>query len=341
MVYAHHVKIENSGMHIKELCRLREISPYGIWNPLMIPSFSSRGFDNLKEIFTILTSYISEVCLVSAYDIDHCFLNLSDIYVADLLFVDSGGYETKQSEEIYEDDNGYNVPKSWSSQRHLNVLQALEPLSEIVVISYDEKENGPTQDQVKCAKELFEQFPDYASDFLLKPELKQKFIIPELIKPYLQTLSEFSILGVTEKELGPNLWKRCHNLIEIRSILTACGNEIPIHVFGCLDPPTCILYLMCGANIFDGLPWLKFAFRNGIGTYMAQICILDHRINIPDEEITIMYQVKNLKMLIDLQVSMGHFAKTLDVEAFQNYEEWLPKIKNILNQVGLESEGVL
>ena len=35
----------------------------------------------------------------------------------------------------------------------------------------------------------------------------------------------------------------------------------PIHIFGCSDPKSIILLVLSGADIFDGLGWIKHAFN--------------------------------------------------------------------------------
>ena len=43
--------------------------------------------------------------------------------------------------------------------------------------------------------------------------------------------------------------------------------ETPIHVFGSLDTVTTPMYFLAGADIFDGLTWLRFAFHGGYTVY--------------------------------------------------------------------------
>ena len=53
------------------------------------------------------------------------------------------------------------------------------------------------------------------------------------------------------------------NIAQIRRALDGVGLDTPLHVFGSLDTVTTPMYFMAGADIFDGLTWLRFAFYNG------------------------------------------------------------------------------
>jgi hypothetical protein len=43
---------------------------------------------------------------------------------------------------------------------------------------------------------------------------------------------------------------------------------IPIHIFGSLDTVTTPLYYFAGADIFDGLSWLRFVYHDGNTAYI-------------------------------------------------------------------------
>ena len=84
-------------------------------------------------------------------------------------------------------------------------------------------------------------------------------------------LSHFSIIGFTEKELGPSLLKRMTAIARVRRALKEVNLDLPIHVFGSLDTISTPLYFLAGADIFDGLTWLRYAFRDGVRIPMMSI----------------------------------------------------------------------
>src|SRR5437762_14241497 len=63
-----------------------------IETPLLIPSFSSKGFPEVKQLIDVMAQYITESTLVSAYDIHHGFIKRHYSF-CDVIFLDSGGYE--------------------------------------------------------------------------------------------------------------------------------------------------------------------------------------------------------------------------------------------------------
>ena len=40
-----------------------------------------------------------------------------------------------------------------------------------------------------------------------------------------------------------------------------------MHIFGSLDPVCTPLYFLAGADIFDGLSWIRFSYRDDIAVY--------------------------------------------------------------------------
>ncbi|MDW3181367.1 hypothetical protein [Roseobacter sp.] len=67
----------------------------------------------------------------------------------------------------------------------------------------------------------------------------------------------------TEKEIGASTKDRLTFLAAFRDLLDEAGMETAIHVFGGLDPLMTPLYFLAGADVFDGLSWLGYAFKMG------------------------------------------------------------------------------
>lgn len=243
-------------MKISKICKSRQISIIDASTPLIIPSFSSRGFPDVKSIYEMTKDYISDISLISAYDIHYKLQNV-DIYASNIIFIDSGGYETKlikaflNSDDVYALRDNYNI-FNWCRELHQIVLDGLQPLSQLVLISYDDSENyESTLTQIEIAKSFFQKYPNYASNFLCKPErLESPLINFDDLFEHAHHLASFSILGITEKELGASILERCCNLLKIRSILNEQGIQIPIHVLGCLDPILIISYFFLRSRHF-------------------------------------------------------------------------------------------
>ena len=133
-----------------------------------------------------------------------------------------------------------------------------------MIVNYDYQEET-IETQIKKAIDFFDKYKEYSCNFLFKPTKgKFSFDFDEWVK-HISKYSHFDIIGFTEKELGVSILERCMNIIRIRYALIEEELDIPIHIFGCLDPLSIIIYFSCGADIFDGLSWLRYNFDNDSG----------------------------------------------------------------------------
>ena len=82
-------------MKLKEICKIRAIKYDYIKTPMLVPSFSSKGFMEINNIHSMLNKYITNSKLVSAYDLYYKNILSEDIYGSEIVFLDSGGYESK------------------------------------------------------------------------------------------------------------------------------------------------------------------------------------------------------------------------------------------------------
>jgi hypothetical protein len=138
-----------------------------------------------------------------------------------------------------------------------------------VLISYDHpNERLTVRRQIERAKRMARGRADVLREILLKPETKgQTLLNIGSVVSNVRALSEFDVIGVTEKEIGNSILSRMENIAKLRMALDKVGLETPIHIFGSLDTITTPMYFLAGADIFDGLTWLRFAFHNGYTMY--------------------------------------------------------------------------
>ncbi|MBV6627295.1 MAG: hypothetical protein KI793_30875 [Rivularia sp. (in: Bacteria)] len=323
-------------MKITEICSSRQISVIDVSTPLIIPSFSSRGFPEVRNIYELTKDYISDISLISAYDIYYELKNV-DIYESNIIFIDSGGYETKPIKSSVNSDDGYALRDNyniqlWSKESHKNVVDNLQDLSQLVLISYDDLNNyESTLNQIEIAKYFFQQYPNYASNFLYKPEtLESQIINIESLLAHAHHLTSFSILGITEKELGSSILERCRNIFKIRSTLNEQNIQIPIHILGCLDPFLMISYFLCGADIFDGLAWLRYAFVEGLTLYPSTAALMQAHWNYTDKELNQLYSINNLQSLSSLSHAMHRFCDTKLIREFSAWNKIMPQVFKLL-----------
>ncbi len=239
--------------------------------PMLLPSVSSRTNLDIKKILEIMSGFVMGPILTSAYDFYHHpkskEFNLS---FTDLIFLDSGGYECNKEQDI--SDIGMYKPESkkWNKDLYSEVIDKWSIDIPTVLISYDHpSERKPLDQQINDANILFKHKSNFLKELLIKPETKTQLRIkPEKIINNIDSFDSFDIVGFTDKELGYSILQRMTNLSKIRKAMDECGIIKPIHIFGSLDPVTTPLYFVAGADIFDGLSWLRFIFDNGQAYYI-------------------------------------------------------------------------
>ncbi|OME46850.1 hypothetical protein BSK59_28820 [Paenibacillus odorifer] len=314
--------------------KTRCIKKYESSTPILIPSFSSKGFPQVQELHNYLKPKLTAASLVSTYDLHYGYLLNDDIYESDILFVDSGGYERNQEHDISDIYNCLYFPRAWNESLYEQQLKKLKPVTDIVIVNFDYAEFTPLEEQITRAKSTFGKFPEYATDFLCKPVSADEAIINVNDVIYkLAALSIFDVIGFTEKELGHSIFERANNIYRIRKALTDAGLEIPIHIFGCLDPLSVILYYLCGADIFDGLSWLRFSIKNGTPTYMNHHAISNGIWNKYDSEVKVISYAENLVELSQLKERLVKFTESSEWSCLGINEEELEQFNRIFEMI--------
>jgi queuine/archaeosine tRNA-ribosyltransferase len=103
---------------------------------------------------------------------------------------------------------------------------------------------------------------------LIKPESESsKRLHLDNILPTVKDMTNFAIVGATEKEIGNSILSRMVNVAKLRQEVDRHHKDLPIHIFGSLDTISTYLYFLAGADIFDGLTWLRYAFSDGDTIY--------------------------------------------------------------------------
>ena len=235
--------------------------------PLLVPSFSSKGFPDVAKILKTAEEIIEGAMLVSAYDIYYGEIS-PPFDFAPLVFLDSGGYEASKDSELSDLRERDHDPREWKQEFHREVVGSWSTQSPTVFISYDHpKERLLAREQIERALAL--PLPKNGlREILLKPEKEgQTLLRVASVLENVRLLAGFDIIGVTEKEIGNSILSRMANIARLRSALDRVGLDTPIHVFGSLDTVTSLCYFVAGADIFDGLTWLRFAFNDGHTLY--------------------------------------------------------------------------
>ena len=289
-----------------------------IETPLLVPAFSSKGFmlaDGSSDVDRILRTaaeFVTSSCLVSAYDIYHGHIPEPQKLPVkpELIFVDSGGYEISHDSRRSPNKS---VPGSATWNRSLleGVIRAWPSEMAAAFVTYDDPlDRRPVLEQVDAAKAQIRQSPDQLHCFLLKPEKDTQATLRETLKNvlgYMEALRAFDIIGVTEHELGDSHLDRMVNIARLREALDDAGVPAPLHVFGSLDPVSACLYFISGAEVFDGLKWIRYAFSDGQCVFIRNHAVLEYGVHVRDSDVQLRVMSQNYYYLEKLQELMKDF----------------------------------
>lgn len=314
------------------LCRTSTLNhPLGVRleTPLLVPSFSSKGFgkskkgkSEVREILETARQYLTSSMLISAYDLYYGYLPLPTNAVTEILVLDSGGYEVSNQQDLSGTFFQPGAAQAWTEGMLRSVLTTWPPGVPAIFVSYDHPDQPQTlSKQVKRARALVRDFPDQLHCFLAKPEKGQTYVPVDRLAEHASELNPFAVLGLTEKELGGSFGHRLENLAKLRLALDEAGLQgMPIHIFGSLDPISVCLYFVAGAEIFDGLTWLRYGYYNGLAVYKHNVAALLDLITRRDSFIAVAMLQANLSELEKLVLRMRKFAATGNFQHFSPHE---------------------
>lgn len=326
--------------------------------PLLVPAFSSKGFeligateerdhDYSEVVYELDTfgKFPSEAVLVSAYDLH--FRHFEDApelpavaavdYLRNtrLVFVDSGGYELVPDFDTTEPRTFAYQPKDgFGHKEYKEVMQGLVELEQPLPLMAANFDYGTRRralcEQIEAAREIFNEFEGCLTNFILKPWEKTGTVIkPEgLSDNDYANLRGFDVIGVTEKELGRDPLRRLRTVARLRKGLDDASIAAPIHVWGGLDPVMTPLLFFAGAEIFDGVSWLRYAFRKGIAINREVHSVLtpDVGLSASRTENHAFASMSNLTSLKNLTISLQQW---LDFEATK-FDMFHPEVAGYL-----------
>ncbi len=299
-----------------------------------MPSFSSRGFGTLKhnpenpdepersevsEQLEFFGREIHETFLVSAYDLHHRLLKAGDdldapdwtnslLSTPQVLIIDSGGYEVRQGTDSGELIQDLRTPRPWDEQSYGGLLDRL-PASALncAAVAWD-RPGESYEAQLRAAQDFLGGRGSLAPIMLLKPEDSRRPHDWRMLEASASRLAAFSVVGVTEDELGTSLLDRVIAVMELRELLRRNDLNQPIHIFGALDPLFVPLYFAAGADIFDGLTWLRYAYWHGLALHHRQGPLLSGLAEQRDESRYWAVPAANLRELERLRSRLLRFA---------------------------------
>lgn len=286
----------------------------------------------------------SEAVLVSAYDLHFRHFDdtpelppgeaIDHLRNTRLIFLDSGGYELIPDFDTTEPRTfAYRPKKGFGRDEYEGVMQDLmtrdEPLP-LVIANFDYgTRRKPLSEQIEAARDLFGKHGGCLTSFILKPWKKAGTVVEprKLTDSDYGNLRGFDVIGVTEKELGSDVLERLRRVARLRKGLDDAGISAPIHVWGGLDPIMTPLFFFAGAEIFDGVSWLRYAFRNGVAINREVHSILTEAGVSASKKMNHAYaSMDNLNFLKNLSITLQQW---LDFEA-TNFDMFHPEVSRYL-----------
>ena len=226
--------------------------------PLFFYSYSSKGFQDIGNLISNTLQYVP-MYLLSLYDYKYHIIDgnqkISEmINTEDTRFRiwDSGGYELL----------GNSNHETWTEQTYIETANMIPWNNKDILGSYDTpNEEIPLKEQIQRAFELYSKIKGtFYRNLLIHTSYDMDIErLIAILKPYIE---DFHVLGVTEKEIAPTYAHGIRFIRNLRASLSAIQTKhyIPIHIFGCFDMKTVIRFALAGADIFDGLTWLRYYF---------------------------------------------------------------------------------
>jgi hypothetical protein len=269
--------------------------------PLLVPAFSSKGFAFRSRRAGKAPQKYSEVAyelaefgkqphksvLVSAYDLFHRHFHapkvlpsVRDAYLdqSAVIFLGSGGYELAPEFDSTEPRIFTHRPERFSEAQYRSILNQMRDRRippPLVISNFDFRRTKLSlSEQIKKARALFRAYPSFASDFIIKPWKGAHLDPADLSDRDVANLRGFDVIGVTEKDLARDLIDRLSRVAMLRRRLDAQGISAPIHVWGGLEPIATPLFFFAGAEIVDGISWLRYAYRDGLAVSRDSYCVV-------------------------------------------------------------------
>lgn len=300
-----------------------------IRTPLLLPSFSSKGFPEVQNILATTSEAIDGEILISAYDL--AYNNIKPPFdFAQSIFLDSGGYEASKDVELSEIKHQPYRPEGWTLDQFQQVINDWESKRPTVFVSYDHPhERVTTLEQIERAERTLPPTADNRfREILFKPEAKDADETNvDAIISNIHRVASFDAIGVTEKEIGASLQARMVSIARIRKALNDVGlGNKPIHVFGSLDTVSTPLYFLAGADIFDGLTWLRFAYYKGMTIYRQNFAALELGSQIKSDLVDARCFFSNYQYMREMQLDMRRYITTRSFECFGAHAKMFERI---------------
>lgn len=287
-------------------------------------SFSSKYTANVNSLLERYFPLLIPSCpiLLSLFDIHHFY---SQTIVNDILkesreiILDSGNYEAIENTTDYH----------WDELIYIRVSKSLVGLIEsyptsLYLVNYDTR--NELSNQIRNSIELFSKIGNTFRRILLLHPDKGRWNednLERVVKELKNYEYEFDVFGISQSEIGENFFDSIRNIFRLRTLLNDYFEDyIPVHVFGCIDSKSVILYTFAGADVFDGLNWLRYYYNRYSTYHWAEFYIDYFNEKVLSHEM-IKHNIEYIKMLTN---DLHYALVTEDVDNFKLELQVLEKL---------------
>ena len=271
----------------KKLSRVLEIQLDGkiLSTPTYFPAISSYGVKPpFHELLYLLKEAKYPRVLVSAYDLYHMRASkrneasslMKSYRKTGFLFMDSGLFESWGKDDREWDINSY---KSILSQTKFDLYSSFDVF----------RNRGKSYEKFK--KDTYSNILE--SSIFLNDNAFFAILHESTPIRLIGLVNEFTgkhsnlcrNIAVAERDIGKSLQERAETIVALRRAMNDNDRHL-LHILGCGNPLSMLLYSYCGADIFDSVDWVKFAInadRYSISDF-AHLELLDCKCKVCSEQ---------------------------------------------------------
>jgi len=246
------------------LCRIIEVAIDGktLVTPAYFPAVSSYGVKySFQTLVRLLIAYSYPRILISAYDfyladntVKKALSEETRAYLEKgcFLFADSGIYES-----FWKADSSwsYELYKAAVGQMNFDFYSSFDVLPTTKEVGRFAKE---TVGNILASRKLSSKPGFMPILHGIRPDM-----LVSLVSSFVREHPSLcSFIAIPERDCGDGLVEKARTIIKIRKILDGDNNSSHrriLHVLGCGNPISLLLYSYCGASTFDSLDWVKQA----------------------------------------------------------------------------------
>ena len=249
----------------KKLSRVLEVTLQDkkLQTPTYFPAISSYGIKfSVLEQFYFLEQYNYHRVLVSAYDLNDLseserkkmFSWMKRYRKKGVLFLDSGLFESS-----WKVDTKWNIGsyKNLMSQAKFDIYTCFDVLP---------AETGK-EDKTKFKEKTFGNIVEssmFMNNAVFFPILhgSSPGELIGLVKDFVDQFPQLcNFVALPERDCGKSVLERAETILEIRKLLNNNDCRNLLHILGCGNPLSMLLFSYCGADSFDSLDWVKSVFN--------------------------------------------------------------------------------